>query len=656
MDERFKEFLLKQKEELDKIRKQRMSNRPRMKEVIHKYQTVNNIAYATLSTHKRIFKCISIWCRFKTMDISSFESHLEDKHSDDSRLVSHSYCTTCDTNIKALTLVDEFNHMIKYHIEHEDTLETLIQLLDDGESKNEVKMESDDREESNFNLGKFHSSAIINTPPYGDEEVKNSYNDDIERSLRMLFGESPELPRNAEKIEILSFDTLPRIDTSKLFTDVEEKPIQQRKSVIVINSRINLSKIETKKTQETEECSDKLQTDEVIVNLNVSNLNSFSTSKAINSLETAESTEGQTADTTEAMMQSTEVVSTTSQIEDNIAVSNTREFEFSKPPIRRAMSVDQPPSNLERVYKRSISVITARCSNQITDDGSEPTQKQRKLANRDFVSRLIEGEKSAKPQTVTREVSSPDDKITTKRRDSLINFEASTSTSSSNSTAWQSDSQQKLDRRDPIKPAEFVFPSRPSDRLKIVNANKFMPWISARLQKAIIKYEVCVQKMLTKNALIALFKCMKPKCSFTTNNTEIFLNHSANHLLDKENDKAKFQCAYCLLSERDPKRLVHHINDVHSQDNYQCPHCFYRSREKESCYQHVIKHHLNLKTFVYRCPGREPLESELLLKRLQRKRVENVTPIICKCEFKFRFLRRLLRLRYFKYLLFQCYQ
>lgn len=673
MDERFREFLLKQKEELDKIRKQRQNNRPRMKEVIHKYNTINNIAYATLSTHKRIFKCVSIWCRFKTMNISSFESHLEDKHSDDNRLISHSYCTTCDSNIKALTLVDEFNHMIKSHIEQEDTLENLIQLLDDAEfAKNAVKMESDDKEESKFNLGKFHSSAILNTPPYGDEEVKNSYNDDIERSMRMLFGESPEPPKSAEKIEILSVCALPRIDTSKVFTDVEEKPIQQRESVIVNNSTITIPKTETTKPRDTEECSDTLQTDEVIVTLNVIDLNSFNSCKAINSPETAEFTEVQTqTDTTEAMIQPTKVSTTlddapTKQIEENIAVPNTPEFVFSTPPltppIQRAMSVDQQPPNWERVYKRSISVTTARGSNQHSPEDSEPTLKQQKLARSDFISRLIEGEKSAKPKTVTQEASTPDDKITTKRRDSLINFEASTSKASnskaSNSNAF--DSQQKLDRLKAIKLTELVFPSRPSDRLKIVNASTFMPWISARLQlqKLIEKYDICVQKMLTKNALIALFKCMKSKCSFTTNNTEIFLNHLANHQLDKEISEPKFHCSYCLLSEKDPKRLVHHINDVHSQDNYQCPHCFYRSREKESCYQHVLKHHRDLKTFVYSCPGRKPLESDLLMKRLKRKREENVTPIICKCELKFRFLRRLLRLRYFKYLLFsfQCYQ
>lgn len=166
--------------------------------------------------------------------------------------------------------------------------------------------------------------------------------------------------------------------------------------------------------------------------------------------------------------------------------------------------------------------------------------------------------------------------------------------------------------------------------LKVVDAEKLMPWIST--PRTGFKYEICYTKMIERKSLIALFKCMDSRCSFATNDDELFRSHLIRHQSNETlEENFHQQCSYCLYqSTTGPEDLAHHIIDIHSYDIYQCAHCFFRSREKETCHQHMETVHCVLSKMIIKWSGRE-LSDERLDERLKRNRAQFVVPMKCKC-------------------------
>jgi hypothetical protein len=289
----------------------------------------------------------------------------------------------------------------------------------------------------------------------------------------------------------------------------------------------------------------------------------------------------------------------------------------------RPLSVDAPLKL--KVFKRSLSLSRKNEENQ---PGSA---KNPKLLSPNRIDELPGSEKediNEKHDPLSEILLTMHDKIVTVGTSSVIR-DMRINKKSSSVTASQKSTEPEMIHR------------QTSDSVtccKKISITKLMPWINVKQYSSQVphsKYEICSLKLLLKNSLVALFKCMEPECSFATNNNEFFNNHLYHHekekSLRKNRDKLHFQCSYCLFSSSGFKTLVHHINGVHSLDLYQCGNCFFRCREIETCYQHALNYHSELPKTIFKCAGTE-LEESKVFTRLRRKREEFVVSIKCKSK------------------------
>lgn len=214
----------------------------------------------------------------------------------------------------------------------------------------------------------------------------------------------------------------------------------------------------------------------------------------------------------------------------------------------------------------------------------------------------------------------------------------------------------------------LVSQTRPnSQNIVTVRNCDLMCWITDyKKLRSNMKYQIAYKNMLNKNSLIALYKCMGKKCSYTTDNPREFVIHMNHHEqklfrqrewiekmfkldianaksdAEKESLKAKrnqeinkygdyfHYCAYCHYKG---KELVHHINDVHRKDVYQCGFCFFRTCVSQTCLEHFRKSHSNKNLImIYKCPGQRELDivKSKAMPRLKRKQRENVVALRCK--------------------------
>lgn len=281
--------------------------------------------------------------------------------------------------------------------------------------------------------------------------------------------------------------------------------------------------------------------------------------------------------------------------------------------LHRSISEKTDKPSLKK-FKRSLSVV--RNLNQFDEVSNiEHDKVATKVLGSKFIDKLLLEEKSAQPS-----------KTSPQRRDSVINFEASTS------------KVLKTNANDHLKTSLTTHQSHENscNRLNVCSPADLMPWMNIKSLRKNSKFEVCYKKMLNKNSLIALYKCMCLRCSFTTNEAELFLNHLLQHKKSRSH-KDSFYCPYCLYKDKEPKPLAHHIHDAHMKDIYQCSRCFYRSREKETCYHHTLKSHKHEETKIYKCGSNEQSERDkiIIMDRLKRKRSSFVAPIRCQCKFQF---------------------
>ena len=94
--------------------------------------------------------------------------------------------------------------------------------------------------------------------------------------------------------------------------------------------------------------------------------------------------------------------------------------------------------------------------------------------------------------------------------------------------------------------------------------------------------------MLQPQKLADLFKCMDPKCDYTTNNIVRFESHIKFH--------RTCVCPYCGEGARFGGQLVAHVMEKHSHCKFMCSACFYRSVSSNFVEHHMVSHfstHLN---------------------------------------------------------------
>lgn len=653
IDAQVQEFMKKQAEAMEKIISQakiappipKVPRRPRMKIVNQEFYQVLNIAYAS-EKQQNTFKCHSQWCKYKNKDSSHFLRHLKSCHVPDPTIKSHSYCVTCDSKIDAKTLEEEFQHMM-LHAENLVKLEDLIQILDSKENKSEItpEMKSIEKEEKiNCN-----SEIIINT-----EEVSNRY-DDIELKLIEMFDDAPK----SEKIQIINVVTLPSIDMleniDELEANFETNSEKDRDNYIARNimeetNEIKISEAKYKPhLNNTSECANfVLMKEDVVKEAQFEILNS------VNRTEIDKN--GKLTD-----IENNEKISTGSHNEETRAPSKNEDetlidkLEKSKDDhsvMRCALSVSEP-SKAPQMFKRSLSVVR-HLSKQTESKIYEHNKFQNaKTLESEFIDQLIVNEKSAmqhrtfSPRVSIDETKSPPHAHIMKQRDSFSMYEVSVSKLAPNSVTNtnQDNAKDQIEVKTlmaKVSPCRTSASLSPCDHLQHCTPSQLMPWMDERLLRVNWKYEICSRKMMQKNSLVALFKCMDSFCSFTTNDAELFLNHLNCHHTDlRPSDQFYLYCSYCAFkSNTDVKMLVHHINNCHSRDIFQCSGCFYRSREKETCFHHIQKTHKTISTKILQCPGPQQSERDrkLVMERLKKKRYANVAPIRCKCELKLKVL------------------
>lgn len=135
----------------------------------------------------------------------------------------------------------------------------------------------------------------------------------------------------------------------------------------------------------------------------------------------------------------------------------------------------------------------------------------------------------------------------------------------------------KEDSPDEFDEFTKLFPEEASQELQ--------PWIQASSTKS----EAVTARMKKFECLVALFKCMESRCSFSTTSESDFAKHLKTH---KGSDAGRTSCAYCTFKAANRKSLISHIKTDHRRDRFICRYCFYRSAAKENVFSHTMFYHL----------------------------------------------------------------
>lgn len=665
IDARIKEFVVKQAEEMKRIKKksdppqetQAKKKHPQIKFTHLDFNIVLNIAYACSKQHK-MFKCISNWCHYKTTDDENFCSHLTTQHLNDEHHRSHAFCQICNSKIDAKSILDEYNHMMK-HADKEKNLESLIQLLDAKDETSDVKNDNKLNLDEKLDLDeKIFGNVILKARKSPVPDLINGF-DDVEANLMKIFEESDE-PDVGKKIEILSVEALPNIEIFEKIGELEESNAAQLRVSNLTKTAANL-----------QSCKDEIVTTvikaEETHDIPHGEVTTEKSSRKHLEHETDKNPQTEPRiENNRDLDESKKIIKNASQSDKNEIIENISSVNKNDEPrstvaddckyktdtqslLRHAQSTGGTPEP-NKTYKRSLSF--ARRFDQHSETKSREIKKScvAKTLDSEYIDKLLVEEKTAlkfsSPRESSDEMKSPSPRIeATKRRESAINFEASTSKVSPNASSVSSPDSTSSALGVEMSLIMFKNSSlnlkrqhseSPSDVFKLSPSSKLMPWIDGQNLRSNCKFEICYRKMLCKSSLVALFKCMDKRCSYATSNVELFLNHLNCH----QHNATKIECfylycSYCVFKSSDTKTLAHHINDCHMTDRFQCSQCFYRSRDKDACYQHIQLKHDHPSTKIYECAGREidDRAKAIIMERLKIRRAGHVSPIRCQCEF-----------------------
>ena len=660
----------------------------------HNFHQISNIAFAHTFEGNHVFRCLV--CLFTTSEKNDFENHvLMEQHYDDF-ILSHSFCVSCQKNIKSKSLLEEFQHLTKDHLQFEKDLEKLINILEGSANK-----ESENEE--------ICSMIISNEDQMKEDEIV----DDIERKLKQLFEGFEE----TKKVNILKIEILPRLTKLESFENLKKFEVETLEE----NSKLGLVELSKQNLEaDTKEFIDdnvevvfkekfsdyadkKFKTDfqgkfkkkfeekfkeNLNENLNEnSNENSSENSRNQfhessnkiceecfeinideNSKEEFQENSEETFECESKAIYSEEIDNfpSESQSTDKIASlknkygmkiveefvnilekdiignhSSKSEANFTLGENLKAQKHQMSDiANLtanQKSFKKShnLKVLIRSFSSNVLSPHKNPIKRITS-----FDSTFHQNNKSdVETQRLRKERSKFIDQLlreeklkTNEAENAMVNFQASISKDSPPYS-----SPQQVVVTTPLSPIRF---SMETDPMEISGNSTLMPWLNKNVLRRNFKYSRVYNRMLSEDSLKALFKCMDSRCHFTTQEAELFLNHLC-HAHERKSSQTSAEnfhrlCSYCTLREKDLKSLVHHINDVHIFDVYQCSHCFYRSRERQTCVEHFKLHHKNELKKILDCHKKTmtEIQKDKIFVRLRKKRDEFVEPILCKCKFE----------------------
>lgn len=123
---------------------------------------------------------------------------------------------------------------------------------------------------------------------------------------------------------------------------------------------------------------------------------------------------------------------------------------------------------------------------------------------------------------------------------------------------------------------------------------KIRPWITDHDEKLVD----LIPKVLTEENLGRMYKCMVYDCIFCTDSEHDFIQHLFRHQIT-EGFNGNYECCYCCATFNDPKGLISHINMTYRECKYKCGACFYRTVSQYCIEKHneMYKNH-ELRTII----------------------------------------------------------
>lgn len=172
--------------------------------------------------------------------------------------------------------------------------------------------------------------------------------------------------------------------------------------------------------------------------------------------------------------------------------------------------------------------------------------------------------------------------------------------------------------------------------LPVEGENVLKPWTKCLNTKALHS----IEKLSRQISLIALYKCMAIDCIFSTNRSDIMLEHLLYHedfLAQQETSNRRelnedtsswLECCYCDQIADSCALLVLHIDKEHASSVFQCPYCFYRSVAAANVSCHLSRYHPNHDKQILLCYGKtKQLKDDI--DELYEKQLKRIKPIPC---------------------------
>ena len=214
----------------DKIVKIRM---PRTKNVSTNYKKITNIGFIEYP-QGIAYKCLQETCRFQSYDQEVFEKHLINHHSQDVITELIGYCFSCNDFITSKSLIDEFDHLLEYHLQTKKK---------DKCRKNNQKM---DKNSEHLDADEILAIKEINN------QGKNSEHLDADQSLAIREVDDLEMDENSGQL-----------DANELLTlmDIEDLKMDEKSALLNANELLTLIDIEDLKMDEK---SAQLHADEIL--------------------------------------------------------------------------------------------------------------------------------------------------------------------------------------------------------------------------------------------------------------------------------------------------------------------------------------------------------------------------------------------------------
>ncbi|XP_070492850.1 putative leucine-rich repeat-containing protein DDB_G0290503 [Chironomus tepperi] len=167
-----------------------------------------------------------------------------------------------------------------------------------------------------------------------------------------------------------------------------------------------------------------------------------------------------------------------------------------------------------------------------------------------------------------------------------------------------------------------------SSSLNICRTRRLRPWLDVDDMKC---YSV-ISECLNLKYLGQLYKCMLVRCSFATDNPKNFYDHLLWHQRIAINPL--FDCCYCTYGTLNADHLVSHITEKYRQCKYYCSRCFYRTSSQYNALQHILLHNNSFKTKLFNIGNIPPIMEDQEFEKIQLRELPPLKCITCPQVFQ----------------------